>query len=195
MLAPVITTIVINLSLDTGTFPSLFKQAVVTPLLKKPSLDKESLSNYRPISNLSFLSKLTEHIVKDRITHDLSTNSMFNSFQSAYIKHNFTETTRIALHDDLIRAMDKQEVTCLTLLDLYAAFDTNIDHSILLQRLSSWFCLHGNVLSWFSKYIMSDRIFTVSCSRCKSSPNTTCDCRTPGFCIGTNPFYSLYYSS
>jgi len=33
MLATVITTIV-NLSLDTGTFPSLFKQAVVTPLLK-----------------------------------------------------------------------------------------------------------------------------------------------------------------
>jgi len=93
MLAPVTSTI-INLSLDTGTFPSLFKQAVVTPLLKKPSLDKESHANYRPISNLSFQSKLTERIVKDCITHHLSTNSMFTSFLSAYTKHHSTETTR-----------------------------------------------------------------------------------------------------
>jgi len=60
---------------------------------------------------------------------------MINSFQSAYTKHHSTETNLIALHDDLIRAMDKQEVTCLSLLDLSAAFDM-IDHSILLQRLS-----------------------------------------------------------
>jgi len=135
ILAPVITTIV-NLSLRNGTFPSDFKRAVVTPLLKKPSLDKESLSNYRPISNLSFLSKLTERIVKDRITDHLAANSMFNSFQSAYTKFHSTETTLLALHDDLINAMDKQQVTGLTLLDLSAAFDT-IDHSILLKRLSS----------------------------------------------------------
>ena len=78
-LAPVITTIV-NLSLETGNFPSIFKRAVVTPLLKKPSLDKESFSNYRPISNLSFLSKLTERAVKHRITDHLTANYMFNSF-------------------------------------------------------------------------------------------------------------------
>jgi len=123
-------------------------------------LDKEALSNYRPISNLSFLSKLNERIVKDRITHHLCTNSMFSSFQSAYLKHHYTETTLIALHDDLIRAMDKQEVTCLTILDLSATFDT-IDHSILLQRLSLWFGLHGTVLSWFSSYL-SDRTFTLA---------------------------------
>ena len=169
ILAPVITTIV-NLSLETGTFPSLFKRAVVTPLLKKPSLDKESLSNYRPISNLSFLSKLTERVVKDRITDHLASNSMFNSFQSAYTKFHSTETTLLALHDDLINAMDKQKVTCLTLLDLSAAFDT-IDHSILLQRLSSWFGLRGNVLSWFASYLL-DRTFSVSCSGSKSAPTS-----------------------
>jgi len=84
ILAPVITTIV-NLSLDTGTFPSLFKQAVVTPYLEQPTLDEESPSNYWPISNLSFLSKLTERIVKDRITHHLSTNYMFNSTQNTIL--------------------------------------------------------------------------------------------------------------
>jgi hypothetical protein len=165
-LAPVITTIV-NLSLETGNFPSIFKRAVVTPLLKKPSLDKESFSNYRPISNLSFLSKLTERVVKHRITDHLTANSMFNSFQSAYTKFHSTETTLLALHDDLINAMDKQQVTCLTLLDLSAAFDT-IDHSILLERLSSWFGFRGKVLSWFSSYLQ-DRTFSVLCSGIKSS--------------------------
>ena len=62
LLAPIITSM-INLSLSTAMFPQAFKHAIVTPLLKKPALDKESLSNYRPISNLSFLSKLTERIV------------------------------------------------------------------------------------------------------------------------------------
>src|SRR5664279_3240592 len=48
ILAPVITDIV-NLSLSTGVFPSQFKQAIITPLIKKPSLDREFMSNYRPI--------------------------------------------------------------------------------------------------------------------------------------------------
>src|SRR6218665_3544777 len=67
VLLPVITKI-INLSLSTGNFPLAFKHSLVTPLLKKANLDKENLSNYRPISNLSFLSKLTERIVLARLT-------------------------------------------------------------------------------------------------------------------------------
>jgi hypothetical protein len=54
ILAPAITSIV-NLSLSSGMFPDKFKTAVVRPLLKKPSLDKNQLNNYRPVSNLSFL--------------------------------------------------------------------------------------------------------------------------------------------
>ena len=52
-------TSVINDSLLTGSFPSVFKSAVVRPLLKKNSLDTENLKNYRPVSNLPFLSKIT----------------------------------------------------------------------------------------------------------------------------------------
>jgi hypothetical protein len=57
---------IINLSLETGVFPDQFKACSVIPLLKKHNLDKEDLSNYRPISHLSFLSKLTERVVNKK---------------------------------------------------------------------------------------------------------------------------------
>ncbi|XP_052788755.1 uncharacterized protein LOC128223518 [Mya arenaria] len=57
-LLPCITRIV-NLSLADGVFPSNWKQAIVRPLLKKAGLELH-LSNYRPVSNLSFLSKVIE---------------------------------------------------------------------------------------------------------------------------------------
>ena len=63
----IITTIV-NIFLFTGTFPIHLKQSLVTPLLKKPYFDKDSLNNYRPISNLSIISKITECIVKPKRT-------------------------------------------------------------------------------------------------------------------------------
>ena len=55
-LVPLITYIV-NQSLSTGCVPDSMKSAIINPLIKKPSLDPETLSNYRPVSNLPFLSK------------------------------------------------------------------------------------------------------------------------------------------
>ena len=46
---------IINHSLSTGVFPTQFKQAHVRPLLKKPSLNRQDLKNYRPLSNLNFV--------------------------------------------------------------------------------------------------------------------------------------------
>ena len=151
---------IINLSLSTGTFPDSFKHSVLTPLLKKLSLDKEVLSNYRPISNLSLLSKLTEKVVKSRLVGHLSAHSMLNPHQSAYIKSHSTETVLLSLHDHLIKRISQQELTGICLLDLSAAFDT-IDHSTLLHRLKTWFGFDGTTLSWLSSYL-SSRSFAVS---------------------------------
>ena len=60
------------------------------------------------------------------------------------------------IHDHLVSAVGSQKVSCLCLLDLSAAFDT-IDHDILITRLSSWFGIHGSVLSWFKSYLSSCR--------------------------------------
>ena len=86
ILVPTITNIV-NLSLITGQFHPTLKESIISPLLKKPTLDKEELSNYRPISNLSLISKIIERVVKSRLMDHLTSNSLLNSHQSAYCKH------------------------------------------------------------------------------------------------------------
>ena len=73
-LAPAITRI-INASLSRGEVPPNFKEAIVTPLLKKPGLEL-TYKNYRPVSNLSFLSKLTERAVNDQIKQHMDTNKL-----------------------------------------------------------------------------------------------------------------------
>src|SRR6218665_2176370 len=104
------------------------KRLLVTPLLKKVNLDKENLPNYRPISNLSFLSKLTERIVLARLNDYLSSNSLLNfPHQSGFTKHHSTETLLVSLYNTLVSAVSHQQVSCLCLLDISAAFDT-IDH-------------------------------------------------------------------
>jgi hypothetical protein len=64
-LLPLITAI-INKSLVESKVPLSFKKANIRPLLKKPNLDKEELKNYRPESNLLFLSKVREKLVAKR---------------------------------------------------------------------------------------------------------------------------------
>ena len=145
-------TAIVNLSLSQGIFPMSFKTAHVAPLLKKPSLSKDEMKNYRPVSNLSFISKILEKVVAKRIHSHLSETSTSNPFQSAYKKLHSTETALLKIHNDIVEAMDKGRVMALTLLDLSAAFDT-IDHCTLLQRLESCFGISGHALEWFTSYL------------------------------------------
>ena len=83
VVAPIICDIV-NLSLKNWIFPTEFKKAIVRPLIKKSTLDKNILKNYRPVSNLSFISKITEKIVASRFKKHLLENSLHEPKQSAY---------------------------------------------------------------------------------------------------------------
>ena len=82
-LLPVICKIV-NLSFSSSHVPEAFKEAIVTPLIKKQSLDRENLKNYRPVSNLPFISKLVEKVVMERLNCHLDENNLREPLQSAY---------------------------------------------------------------------------------------------------------------
>ena len=129
-----------------------FKQALVTPLIKKKTRCRNEFKNYRPISNLSFLSKILEKIVAKRLNAHIEEHLLSNHVQSAYKRFHSTETALLKIHNDIICNMDNSKVTALTLLDLSAAFDT-IDHATLLKRLHGHFGISGTVLQWFKSYI------------------------------------------
>ena len=163
-----IITNIINLSLTTGIVPDHFKQAVVTPLLKKPGLDSECFKNYRPISNLPFLSKLLERVVLSQLQDHLSANGLLDMYQSVYKKDHSTETALLHVTNTLLMNADMKYVSVLSLLDLSAAFDT-IDHEILLKRLHVSFGISGTVLKWFSSYL-SNRYQCVAIQQVLSKP-------------------------
>ena len=145
-LLPVLTKIVNN-SLQSGCFPEIWKEALVFPLLKKPGLDV-IFKNFRPVSNLSFVSKLIERAAFNQIHGHLVRNNLYPVAQSGYRRNHSTETALLKVMNDILLNMNKQHVTILVLLDLSAAFDT-VDHSILLNRLSSKLGLNGTALAWF----------------------------------------------
>src|SRR4029434_1523260 len=83
---------VINASFNSGTFPSSFKVARVTPLLKKPSLDPTPVGNYRPVSLLTLLSKTIERAASKQVTEFLARNNLLDPNQSGFKSGHSTET-------------------------------------------------------------------------------------------------------
>ena len=133
VLAPMIAHLA-NMCFDEGRFPTAFKHAQVTPILKKPGLDGTEPANYRPISNLNVISKILERLVLARLTAHVSNSPNLNSLQSVYRAGHSTETALLKVTDDLYRIMDRSCAAVLIVLDLSAAFDT-IDHDRLAERL------------------------------------------------------------
>ena len=90
--------------------------------------------NFRPIWNLSFISKATEKVVAERLNHHLENASLHVIYQSAYTKGHSTETALAQMHNDILHAIDDGECVILVLLDLTAAVNM-VDHDILITTV------------------------------------------------------------
>ena len=132
-----ILTKMVNISLESVRFPSAWKEALVRPILKKNGLDTV-FKNYRPVSYLSFISKVTERAVFLQIDNHMKKHDLYPSLQSAYRKNHSTETALLKVTNDILMEMNSQHAVLLVLLDLSAAFDTVVD-SVLLRRLQTSF--------------------------------------------------------
>ncbi len=132
-------------------FPTAFKQARVTPLLKKPTLNTSLLENYRPVSLLPFIAKTLERVVFNQVSLFLSQNNKLDTKQSGFRSGHSTETALLSVTEALRIAKADSKSSVLILLDLSAAFDT-VKHQILLSTLSL-LDITGIPLRWYESYL------------------------------------------
>ena len=165
-----------NASFQSGRLPPSEKHALVTARLKKPTLDPGDTNSFRPISQLSFVSKLVERAVAVRFTRHCDQNRLLPARQSAYRCHHSTETAVLIVYNDIVPSVDKGQLVPLVLLDFSSAFDT-VDHDCLLYVLQHRFSVDGDAMTWFRSYL-ADRTRTFIAGEDRHGPLSV-NCSVP----------------
>ena len=139
-------TCIVNTSLITHDIPDSWKVAIVHPIQKSPK--STDPANYRPISILPTIAKITERVVYDQLSYFFSSHHLFSSCQHGFRSNHSTDTALLTVTDKIFTAMDRSEITLLCLLDLSKCFDV-IPHERLLYKLR----LYGVDDQWFRSYL------------------------------------------
>ena len=159
---PVVTHIV-NLSIASQEFPSLWKSTKVVPLFKKG--DRLDTKNYRPVAIVPILSKVLERVVFNQLSTYLETNKLMHPNHHAYRVNHNTTTALVQMYDGWMQAIENGLLTGICLLDMSAAFDT-VNHELLLKKLELY-GLDAASIKWIGSYL-SDRTQCVSIEGCLS---------------------------
>ena len=106
----------IYLSLESGCILESWKHADVHPRLKKPK-SEATFPNLRPISSLTFVSKLPKRVVFNQTHNHLTLNCLYPKVQSSYREFHSTETALLRIKNDILMNMNEQHLTLLVQLD------------------------------------------------------------------------------
>ena len=147
-LAPVFT-ILFQSSYDSGTLPSVWKSAWITPVFKKG--DKCVASNYRPVSLTCVSSKLLEHILCSQIRNYLDEHGILSPYQHGFRKKLSCESQLLVTTHDLLKRLDNREDVDIAILDFSKAFDV-VPHERLLRKLRLY-GIEGRTLQWISSFL------------------------------------------
>ena len=142
-------TAIVNRSITTGTFPDLWRKAIVRPLPKKSN--PQSYKDLRPISILPCLSKVLERVIYLQVTEFLETNEVLPDLQSGFRKGRGTTTALADIVGNILEARDRGEGSILTLLDFSRVFDS-INVPLLLSKLS-YYGFDSETVAWFDSYL------------------------------------------
>ena len=178
----------VNLSIEKSKYPNLWKVNKVSPQFKKG--DKTKGENWRPITDIVFVSKLAEAAVFDQVAEHFSSNKLWHPNHHGFRPHHSTATALCQLYDFWIRAAESKELSAALLLDLSAAFDV-VDHKILLDKLELY-NFSAETLSWFKSYLENRRQIVVVESKL-SDPKDVGDQGVPqGSLLGPILFLIFY---
>ena len=148
-LAPVLKS-VINLSIRSGQFGTEWKLSKVLPGWKNKGVRTDS-KFYRPISNLSELSKLCERAVHDQFYRFLMDNDLIHPNHYGFLKQCSTAHALQHIVDIWLQSIEQTKINAALFLDLSAGFDV-INLDLLLHKLKCY-NMDGNSLKWFESYL------------------------------------------
>ena len=126
------------------------------PLIKAVNKGKVK-TNYRPVSNLPFISKIIEKCTLIQLTTHCNIHNFLLEYQSAYRKFYSCETSLLKLVSDTLWAIEKQQITAVLVMDLSAAFNT-VDHNLLLNVLQEKIGITNTVLKWYNNFLKPRKI-------------------------------------
>ena len=158
---------IINQSLKEGVFPSEMKLARIVPIYKCG--DSSNISNYRPISVLSFFSKVFEKIMYNIVIDFMDNNNAIYKYQFGFRQKHSTQQAIITLVNKITTCLNSGDLVIGVFLDLKKAFDT-VDHNILLKKLYAY-GIRGIALKWFESYL-TDRSQYVTFDGIRSDTQT-----------------------
>ena len=146
----------VNLSITSGSFASNWKSQTMSPRHKKG--DKADLGNYRPVSTLVEVAKLTEMAVHDQVRDHFVLNNLLHPAHHGSVPGLDTTTALLAVQKFALDAAESRMMTGTVMLDQSSAFDI-MDHEIFLEKLEAY-KFDQNAVNWFASYL-ANRSFLV----------------------------------
>ena len=178
----------VNLSIQSISYPSSWKFNKVIPHFKKG--DRMLGDNWRPVSDIVFVSKLVEAAIYMQVEEYFLKNNLWHPNHHGFKANHSTMTAISQIYDLWINAAESKQLTAALLLDLSAAFDV-IDHSLLLKKLRLY-NFSENAIAWFSSYL-SNRFQVVQIESRFSDPKSIGNCGVPqGSLLGPLLFLIFY---
>ena len=126
---------IFNRYIQEGIFPDALKLGKIIPLYKGDS--KFETSNYRPISLLPIISKISERLIFNRLDDFLSKHNILSENQFGFQKNNSTEFAVNTIMTKITNAFENKEIAYSIFLDFAKAFDT-VNRQILLNKLEHY---------------------------------------------------------
>ena len=154
---------ILNLSITSREFPSLWKKAKIVPLHKKDDLLNPK--NYRPVAIIPIFSKILERVIFNQIIKYMTDNNLLHPNHHAYRAGHNTTTALIQMYDVWLKSLEDGELAGVCFLDMSAAFDI-VDHPLLIKKLELY-GFESSMVMWITSYL-TDRSQCVSIDGCLS---------------------------
>ena len=149
-------TYIINKSFTEGVFPDELKIGKIIPIFKSGSCLE--VNNYRPITVLSFFSKIFEKVAYIHLINFINKHNLLYKYQFGFRREHSTSHALITLVNEITKALDEGNLMAGVFIDLKKAFDT-VNHSILLRKLYAY-GIRGSMHDWLKSYLTNRMQYT-----------------------------------